>query len=118
MRPGAVGRWQSYLPTPRQAQFHAVPAYAQSGRLIKGFVGGLGGGKSTACENELVELCQRFPGGTSISVRKSMTGRVELWIEAGQPEDRRVRKACVLTQRRCVERRSLALRAWGRTATS
>jgi Phage terminase large subunit len=80
MRPGATGRYQTYMPTPRQALFHAIPAFDGSGRLIKGFVGGLGGGKSTACENELIELCLRFPGGTSVAVRKSMTGRVELSV--------------------------------------
>jgi hypothetical protein len=68
------------MPTPRQSTFHAVPAFHGSGRLIKGFIGGLGGGKSTACENELVDLCHRFPGGTSVAVRKSMTGRVELSV--------------------------------------
>ena len=31
--------------------------------------------------------------------QRDLTGRVELWIEVGQPDDRRVRKACGLADR-------------------
>lgn len=75
-----MGPYESYVPNERQGLFHAIPAL--SGWLIKGYIGALGGGKSTACEQEFIELCHRFPGGKSVATRKSAVGRVELSVLA------------------------------------
>src|SRR5512135_2635262 len=69
MKVGGRSVWESYKPTDYQKAFHQVAAY--SGTMIKGFIGGLGAGKSTACENEQIELCSRMPEGLSVATRKS-----------------------------------------------
>jgi hypothetical protein len=75
-----MGPYETYVPTARQQLFHQIPAV--SGWLVKGYIGALGGGKSTACEQEFIELCHRFPGGRSVATRKSAQGRVELSVLA------------------------------------
>lgn len=69
MRPQPRSVWESYKPNEYQKHFHEVPAF--SGRMVKGFIGGIGAGKSTAIENEQVELCSRMPNGMSVATRKS-----------------------------------------------
>lgn len=69
MRPRSRGVFESYHPNDYQKKFHAVPAY--SGTMVKGFIGALGAGKSTACENEQIELCMGMPNGLSVATRKS-----------------------------------------------
>ncbi len=54
----------------RQKLFHAITPY--NPRLVKGYLGALGGGKSTACEWEQGHICLKTPNGRSIAVRKSM----------------------------------------------
>jgi hypothetical protein len=63
------GAWESYKPNEYQKAFHEVPAWSE--RMVKGPIGGVGAGKSTACENEQVELCLRMPNGISVATRKS-----------------------------------------------
>ena len=72
------GPYTTYVPKPRQRLFHSIRPLGP--KLIKGAVGGLGGGKSTCCEQELVELCLRQPGGNSVAVRKSISNRAELSV--------------------------------------
>ncbi len=62
--------YKTYEPNPRQSQFHAIKPW--NARLIKGAIGGLGGGKTTACEQEQALVCLKTPGAKSIAVRKSM----------------------------------------------
>lgn len=81
MRVGwSSGPYETYLPKPRQALFHSIPAVGS--KMIKGAIGGLGGGKTTCCEQELIELCLRMPGGISVAIRKSISGRAELSVLA------------------------------------
>lgn len=61
--------WVSYVPNLRQEVFHHVPPWGP--RMIKGYIGALGGGKSTACEQEIIELCMRMPNGLTVATRKS-----------------------------------------------
>lgn len=65
-----VPLYQTYTPNPRQSKWHNVTPW--NARLIKGAIGGLGGGKTTACEQEQALVCLKTPGGKSIAVRKSM----------------------------------------------
>lgn len=62
--------YKTYEPNPRQAQFHAIRPWNPT--LIKGAIGGLGGGKTTACEQEQALVCLKTPNGKSIAVRESM----------------------------------------------
>jgi hypothetical protein len=79
MRPAtAVAPYETYVPKARQLFFHSIPALGS--RLIKGAIGGYRAGKSTCIENELIELCMRMPGGDSIALRKSVSGRAELSV--------------------------------------
>lgn len=64
------GLYKTYEPNPRQNQWHSIKPW--NARLIKGAIGGLGGGKTTACEQEQAIVCLKTPGGKSIAVRKSM----------------------------------------------
>lgn len=71
--------WETYKPNAKQEIFHAIepwPITLADGRkadaLVKLFAGGLGAGKSTACEQEQAMVCLRTPGGKSIAVRQSM----------------------------------------------
>src|SRR3974377_1078373 len=57
-------------PNERQKIFHAVSAWNPV--LIKGAIGGLGGGKSRCCEEEQVVTCIATPGGRSFAGRLSM----------------------------------------------
>ena len=66
--------WESYEPNPRQKIFHAIRPF--NPKLIKGYVGGLGGGKSVACEQEQSYICQRTPDGMSVALRSTL-GRAE-----------------------------------------
>lgn len=65
-----VPLYRTYEPNPRQSQFHSIRPY--NPRLIKGAIGGLGGGKTTACEQEQALVCLKTPGGKSIAMRKSV----------------------------------------------
>jgi hypothetical protein len=67
--------WESYTPTERQKQFHAVRPF--NPKLIKGAIGGLGGGKTTCCEQEQAWVCQKTPDGKSVAMRATMN-RAEL----------------------------------------
>ena len=79
MRPRSVALpYETYIPNARQAFFHAIPAVGPS--LVKGAIGGYRGGKSTACIQEVIELCLTFEGGMSVSTRKSIEGRAELSV--------------------------------------
>jgi len=81
MRPRSTALpYETYVPNPRQAFFHPVPAVGPS--LVKGGIGGYRAGKSTACIQEVIELCLTFPYGISISTRKSVEGRAELSVIA------------------------------------
>lgn len=66
----ALPIYRSYNPNPRQKLFHEIAPY--NPRLIKLAVGGLGSGKSTACEQEQSLICLKTPGGKSIACRKSL----------------------------------------------
>ena len=69
MRNQSVREWVSYKPNRRQATFHAIPAFGPM--MVKAYVGAVGGGKSTAIEQEQIELCMKMPGGLSAAVRKA-----------------------------------------------
>lgn len=64
--------YESYIPNARQGKFHAVRPFPGTGSLIKLASGGLGSGKSTACEQEQTLICLRTPDGDSIALRQSM----------------------------------------------
>ena len=57
-------------PNPRQKIFHEIKPWR--GSLFKGAIGGLGGGKSRACEEEQIMRCSRTPGGVSMAMRFSI----------------------------------------------
>ena len=76
--PGTVSAYETYKPKKRQLFFHSIPALGS--RLVKGAIGGYGGGKSTACEEEFVLGALRMPGASSLAVRKSVSGRAELSV--------------------------------------
>lgn len=61
--------WHSYTPNRRQKQFHQVAPWGPM--MVKGYIGALGGGKSTACEQEQIELMMKMPKGLSVATRKS-----------------------------------------------
>lgn len=65
-----VSPLELYHPTPRQRIFHDIVPY--NPKLVKGYFGGLGSGKSTACEHEQAWICLKTPGGKSAAVRFSM----------------------------------------------
>jgi hypothetical protein len=70
MRPRArATAWTSYEPNDRQKLFHSIPAVSPT--MVKGYIGAIGGGKSTACEQEQIELCLRMPRGLSVATRFS-----------------------------------------------
>jgi hypothetical protein len=58
-------------PNPKQALFHSAKPWR--GSLVKGAVGGLGGGKSRCCEEEQIRRCIMTPYGVSMALRASMT---------------------------------------------
>lgn len=62
--------YKTYKPNPKQERFHQIPPW--NPRLYKLAVGGLGGGKSTACEQEQALICMKTPDGKSIACRKSV----------------------------------------------
>lgn len=64
--------YKTYEPNDRQRLFHAVGNAPGSSVVIKGAIGGLGGGKSTACEQELALLALKTPGAKTIACRVSM----------------------------------------------
>ncbi len=64
--------YRTYEPSERQKLFHSVKNFAGSSVVLKGAIGGLGGGKSTACEQEQALICLNTPNGKSIAMRKSM----------------------------------------------
>lgn len=66
--------YKTYDPSgnPKQVAFHSIRNAPGSSVVIKGAVGGLGGGKSTCCEQEQALLCLKTPNGRSVAVRKSM----------------------------------------------
>lgn len=71
--------YESYQPNAKQKRFHEIPPWrirladgSHAESLIKLYFGGLGSGKSTACEQEQALVCLRTPGGKSIALRKSM----------------------------------------------
>lgn len=70
--------YSTYVPFPRQAVFHHIPPWGP--KLFKGAIGGVDGGKTTACEQELIELCNRFPGGQSVAIRFRMEGEGEITL--------------------------------------
>jgi hypothetical protein len=65
-----VSPLEQYHPTERQQVFHSIAPY--NPKLVKGYFGGLGSGKSTACEHEQAWVCLKTPGGKSAAVRYSM----------------------------------------------
>lgn len=76
----------TYVPEARQKDFHGIapvvtPQDPEASTMIKLACGGWGGGKSTACEWELIELAMTFPGGLSLCIRKSAKGRTEMSVE-------------------------------------
>lgn len=93
----AVG-YETYIPNARQDVFHRVARWGAFNKLVKGAIGGVGGGKSAACMQELAEICLRTPGGTSLAMRASMPkadltlidefgqfiGPVATWVESKQ----------------------------------
>ena len=64
--------FESYVPNQRQQIFHGVKRWKGFNKLIKGAIGGVGGGKSAGCMQELFEVCNRTPGGISVMMRGSM----------------------------------------------
>lgn len=62
------GTWGE--PNLRQKAFHSVRPWNPV--LIKGAIGGLGGGKSRACEEEQILVCLKTPGAKSFAGRLSM----------------------------------------------
>lgn len=62
--------WESYVPNARQKQFHEIRPF--NPKLIKGAIGGLGGGKTTCCEQEQAWICQKTPYGKSVAMRSTM----------------------------------------------
>jgi hypothetical protein len=64
--------FESYVPTPRQALFHRIPRWPGFDKVIKGAIGGLGGGKSFACQQELLEIAMKTPDGKSVAMRESL----------------------------------------------
>lgn len=64
--------FESYEPNERQALFHRVPRWPNFNKLIKGAIGGLGGGKSFACQQELLEIALKTPDGKSVAMRESL----------------------------------------------
>lgn len=91
---GETAAYETYEPNDRQKVFHGVKRWEGYNKLIKGAVGGVGGGKSIGCMQELAEICLRTPGGTSLAMRASMpksdltlideighfVGRVATWV--------------------------------------
>lgn len=64
--------YETYKPEARQRIFHEVPRWQGLGQLIKGAIGGIGGGKSAVCQQEQAWLCNLTPNGTSVACRGSM----------------------------------------------
>ena len=69
---GEVASYETYRPNPRQQRFHRVARWEQYNKLVKGAIGGIGGGKSVGCMQEQAEICLRTPGGNSFAGRASM----------------------------------------------
>ena len=65
-------QYETYKPTPRQLLFHRIPRWRGLSYLVKGAIGGIGGGKSAVCQQELAWLALRTPGGVSVACRVSM----------------------------------------------
>lgn len=68
---------KSQDPNDRQKIFHGIVPY--NAKIVKGAIGGLGGGKSTACEEEQAMICMKTPGGKSFAGRMSM-GRSDVSV--------------------------------------
>lgn len=64
--------YETYTPLPHQALFHSAKRWSKFNKLMKGAVGGLGSGKSTACVQEFIDVCFRTPGGVSLALRESL----------------------------------------------
>lgn len=64
--------FESYKPNGRQALFHRVTRWPKFNKLIKGAIGGLGGGKSYCCQQELIEMAMKTPEGKSVAMRESL----------------------------------------------
>jgi len=64
--------FSTYKPEPRQRIFHQVARWKGFAKLVKGAIGGLGGGKSAACQQEQAWTCTQTPNGVSIAGRVSM----------------------------------------------
>lgn len=62
---GSIGE-----PNRRQKLFHGIRPWNPV--LIKGAIGGLGGGKSRACEEEQIVICLKTPQGNSFAGRLTM----------------------------------------------
>lgn len=71
MRREGSAIYKTYSPTIRQTKFHQIPPFNPT--LIKLAVGGLGGGKSTACLQEQALVCLKTPGGKSVALRQTIT---------------------------------------------
>lgn len=69
---GDMVSYETYKPNARQQLFHQVRRWENFSKLVKGAIGGIGGGKSVACMQELAEVCLRTPGGLSLAMRASM----------------------------------------------
>jgi hypothetical protein len=65
-------RYETYVPEPRQLIFHKIPRWRGFNKLVKGAIGGIGGGKSAACMQEQAWVCRQTPNGNSIAGRQSM----------------------------------------------
>ena len=64
--------YETYKPNPRQAMFHGVRRWEGFNKLIKGAIGGIGGGKSAAVFQEMAWIAMHTPGGASVMGRGSM----------------------------------------------
>lgn len=69
---GAGGSFETYVPNQRQKLFHSIQRWENWNKIIKGAIGGVGGGKSMGCLQELAEVCLRTPKGASLGMRASM----------------------------------------------
>jgi hypothetical protein len=65
-------QYETYKPNDRQRIFHAVPRWRGFNKLVKGAIGGIGGGKSAACQQEQAFIATQTPGGVSVACRVSM----------------------------------------------
>lgn len=68
-----AGIYRTYEPSERQKQFHSIRNLPPSTVVVKGAIGGLSGGKSTACEQEQALICLKTPGGLSVATRQAVT---------------------------------------------